>query len=361
MTLLLQAACAVAIGYQLIALLACLRQITRREPTPTHPLPPVSVLKPLHGPVNAEAMESHRGQTGVEFELLPGAHSDDPAHGPDSVTTSTLTPNPKVGKLIDLAARARHPVLVVNDADIVVPPGYLVSVTAPLADPSVGLVTCLYRGRPADAPGVWEALAIATDFAPNALVAPLVGVREFGLGSTLALRASDLAAIGGFASLSDWLADDYQLGKRITALGKRVHLSKTVVETVIPRQSWAAAWHHQVRWARTIRLSRGAYAGLPVTFATLWALAAAAAGLWTLAGAAIAARMAVVAAAALFLRCPVTARWWWLAPLRDLSGVAVWIAGLTGNTVRWGGIWLTIEPGGRICSEHSASRSVHLK
>ena len=40
--------------------------------------------------------------------------------------------------LAELARRARYAVLLVNDSDIVVEPGYLRAVTAPLADPGVG-------------------------------------------------------------------------------------------------------------------------------------------------------------------------------------------------------------------------------
>ncbi len=57
---------------------------------------------------------------------------------------------------------------------------------------------------------------------PSALVAPLVGVNEFGLGSTLAFRKKTLQRIGGFEAIADYIADDYQLGKRISRLGKQV-------------------------------------------------------------------------------------------------------------------------------------------
>ena len=44
-------------------------------------------------------------------------------------------------------------------------------------------------------------------------------------------------------------------------------------------RNWRDVWPHQVRWARTIRVSKFAgYLGLPVTFATVWALVAACAG-----------------------------------------------------------------------------------
>ncbi|MBZ5645338.1 MAG: hopanoid biosynthesis associated glycosyl transferase HpnI, partial [Acidobacteriia bacterium] len=38
-------------------------------------------------------------------------------------------------------------------------------------------------------------------------------------GSTLAFRRSDLKAIGGFEAFLDYLADDYEIGNCIVALG----------------------------------------------------------------------------------------------------------------------------------------------
>ena len=90
------------------------------------------------------------------------------------------------------------------------------AVTAPLADPRVGLVTCLYRAAAESPAARLEALGIATEFAPSVLVARLLGVAEFALGSTMALRAETLREIGGFEAIAGYLADDYQLGSRIS-------------------------------------------------------------------------------------------------------------------------------------------------
>ena len=107
-------------------------------------------------------------------------------------------------------------------------------------------------------------------------MARLVGVDEFAMGSTMAFRRADLDRIGGFAAIADYLADDYQLGHRLHALGLKCVLSDVIVER-ISAGSWSDIWAHQVRWARTIRVSKFAgFLGLPVTFATLWAVVAAA-------------------------------------------------------------------------------------
>ena len=211
-------------------------------------------------------------------------------------------------------------------------------------------MTCLYRAEADDWPSRFEALAIATDFAPSTLVAPFVGVSEFGLGSTLAFRRADLDRIGGFASIANYLADDYQLGRKLHSLGLRNLISKVVVSTRLSAESWRAASKHQLRWARTIRLSRGGgYAGLPVTFATLWAVLAAACGLWSVAAALLAIRFAMAMTCGWFVLGSADVwKYWYLIPVRDLWGVAIWAAGLFGDTVEWRGRRLRLDAEGRI-------------
>jgi len=112
----------------------------------------------------------------------------------------------------------------VNDSDIVVSPATSGRVTAPLANPQVGLVTCLYRAASDSWASRAEALGIATEFAPSVLVARLLGVAEFALGSTMVFRAKELESIGGFDALRDYLADDYQLGPPHHRLGFRMRV-----------------------------------------------------------------------------------------------------------------------------------------
>ena len=339
--------------YQLVATAACWRFLRQPRRQPNFQ-PPISILKPIRGldPGFYDAIASHATQQYPVFEILFGvADPADPsipaierlrAEYPQVairlIHTTTVTPNRKAGALIDLAREARYDVMLVNDSDIGVPQHYLRDVAAPLADPAIGLVTCLYRAEAQTFAGKMEALGISTDFAPSTLVAPLVGVNEFGLGSTLAFRRSDLASTGGFEAIAAYLADDYQLAKRITTgLGKRAWLSHVIVDTSLQASGWGEVWRHQVRWHRTIRVSRpGGYLGLPITFASVWAVAAMLAG-WPIIGlAALATRYVMVLASGVAtLRCPIAQRYWLLAPLRDWFGAAVWLAGCFGNTVRW--------------------------
>jgi len=360
----LGAICAAAAAYQILALIACFSHLRRQDPLPSS-RPGVSILKPVYGADDHfwPAILSHAQIQYANFEILFGVaslvdsavafiarlQSEFPAVDIRLVQVSSEAPNGKVGSLIDLARQARYPVLVVNDSDIVVPTGYLDRLVGPLEDHSTGLVTCLYRAGADTFATKWEALGIATDFAPSALVAPLVGVNEFGLGSTLAFRKEDLDRIGGFESIAPYIADDYQLGKRISASGKRVHLSSMPVETHLGAATWKSVWEHQVRWARTIRLSRGAYLGLPITNASLWAVFAFLHGWDHVAAGLLLFRLITGLTAGLaILRDPITARYWWLMPFRDLYAFGVWVAGATGAEVTWRGKRLLLDEEGRI-------------
>jgi len=353
-----------AILYQCLAIFASLRQLRRRKPAAW--TDGVSVLKPLRGldPNTSEAFVSQVEQKHPEFEVLFAARDAvDPAlsevkrlvsehpHAPvQFFSGGPKTLNRKVGLLEELSSHARYPLRVVNDSDIKVDPDYLLEVTAPLADPQVGVVTCLYRVKAHNLLAAWEALGIMTDFMPSTMVAQLIGVREFGLGSTLAFRATDLEKAGGFAAIADFIADDYQLAKGITGLGKRVVLSTYVVETTLGDATWLGVWRHQLRWARTIRLSKGAgYSGLPITQAGLWIAAALLCGALPVAILLAALRVfSALTAGGLVLKSPLAAAFCWLSPLWDLYSFAIWLASYCGKTVRWRDRTLTIGPKGRI-------------
>jgi ceramide glucosyltransferase len=178
-------------AYQLFAIFACLEY--RRKHLPSRQTL-ISVLKPVRGADgNLEAALASHSKLKGDYELLCGVSSlDDPAVAiikkfpkAQVVECKAVTPNAKVGVLIDLVKAARQDIIIVNDSDICVEPDYL-RVVAPLADSKVGLVTCLYRAVGDTFPARFEALGVATDFAPSTLVARLVGVDEFAMGSTLA-------------------------------------------------------------------------------------------------------------------------------------------------------------------------------
>ncbi len=358
-----------ATAYYCLVMIAAACWRPARAPATTHSGPPLSILKPIHGrdPRFYEAILSHAVQDYPEYEILFGVNTPhDPALEDierlkrefpglpiEVIVVSTTAPNAKAGVLAELARRARHGLLLVNDSDIVVEPGYLRAVTAPLDDPGVGLVTCLYRAAAESPASRCEALGIATEFVPSVLVARLLGVAEFALGSTMVFRAEALERIGGFGAIANYLADDYQLGSRIAQLGYRIEFAPVVVETDLGGESWAQTWRHQLRWSRTIRVSRpSGYYGYVVTHATLWSLVALAAHQWQAATAALAVRvLAGVWVGAGILGDRKVLRDFWVIPLRDLFGFAVWAAGVFGDSVQWRDRRLKLRPDGRIFDE----------
>jgi ceramide glucosyltransferase len=350
------------IAYNLLAIAGAIRFRGKRVVADFTPA--VSILKPLRGR-DAHfyaAIRSHATQQYPQFELIFGtADPHDPAiddierlraEFPDVpirvVNTRNDAPNGKVGSLEVLAGEANFDVLLVNDGDILVEPDYLRRVVGLLVDEQIGLVTCLYRGHGSSFPSRAEALGIATEFAPSVLVARLLSASGFALGSTMALRVSDLSAIGGFAAIREFLADDYQLGARIAALGKRIAMSDTVVETNLGAGSWKDVWTHQIRWSRTIRVSRPAgYYGYIVTQATLWSIVAAGFGYWKTALTGLIIRL--IAAAFAMRAVGASDGLAILAvPLRDLFGFAVWAAGIAGHKVEWRDIRFQLLADGRI-------------
>jgi len=352
-----------------------------RSARPAQMLPPVSILKPLKGtdPDIYESFRSHCLEDYPEYEIIFGVA--DPA---DPVVASVealqrefsgypirlvvcpedLGPNVKVSNLEQMLRTARYEHLIVNDSDIRVEPDYLRRVMAPLVrepnavDPAkaerVGMVTCLYRGVAARTFGSrLESLGISTDFCPSVLAShQLENGLHFGLGSTLAFRRADLDRIGRFRAIVDFLADDYELGRRIAGLGLEVRLSDVVVETHLPAYDLRGFLAHQLRWARGVRDSRpGGYFGLVTTFGLMWALlnliaTQGASWSWDMLGMVVLLRLAVALGIGhTVLRDRHLLRHLWLFPVRDLIGVAVWVASLVGHTVTWRGDHFELRKG----------------
>jgi ceramide glucosyltransferase len=334
-------------------------------------LPPVSILKPLKGadPEMYESFRSHCLQNYAEYEIIFGVSDpEDPAieivkrlQGEFSgysirfvVCPELLGTNVKVSNLAQMLPEARYQHLIVNDSDIRVEPDYLRRIMPPLADSRVGMVTCLYRGVPGDTLGSrLEALGVGTDFCPSVLAArQLEGGIRFGLGSTLAFRRTELEKIGGFISIVDHLADDYELGKRMANLGLKVELSDVVVETFLPAYGMNDFLAHQLRWARGVRGVRGGgYIGLVFTFGIFWALLALFASqgaflAWFVAAVVFLLRFAVAfRVGGKILHDRQALRYAWLIPLRDLIAVGVWIASFVGQTVTWRGRRFNLREG----------------
>jgi len=301
--------------------------------------------------------------------------------------------NAKVAKLAQLEKLAAHDVILISDADVRVPADFLSNFVAPFheisppsvvgpassllesgrleACPTIGLVNCFYRlANPSTTAMQWEAVAINADFWSQVLQSQTLKPLDFALGAAILMRRSALVNIGGFAALADCLADDYQLGNRISKAGHRIALCPVVVECWDAPQDWARVWKHQLRWARTIRVCQPApYFFSILSNVTFWAI------LWFISDlprlsatlpqhansytAQVSFNLiasftlpwaAIVAPALILLRifqaCNLQRRFtpdrllvspFWLVPLRDLLNAALWEVAFAGNTIEWRG------------------------
>jgi ceramide glucosyltransferase len=375
-----------SLGYYVLCLYSAARFLSERKAagegaraTQSIPSgPPVSILKPLKGtdPEMYESFRSHCLQDYPDYEISFGINDPrDPARElverlqqefPQipihlMICAKNLGSNTKVSNLAQMLPHAKYENILVNDSDIRVQPDYLRKVVTPLSDARIGLVTCLYRGVASPTLGSrMEAIGISTDFAAGVLAArQLEGGISFGLGSTLAFRRRDLETIGGFEAIVDYLADDYEIGRRMAEHGLVVNLSDVIVETFLPAYRLRQFVEHQLRWGRAVRDSRRwGYLGLVVTFGLPWAVLALvlSGGVlwgWALLAAVMGMRVAVALVVGWsVLRDRHLARLLPLLPLRDVVALLVWMASLFGDTVVWRGEAFVLKDGrlGRVGS-----------
>jgi len=328
------------------------RKQIRSIPDNAH-LPPVSVLKPVHG-LEArlkENIESFFRQGYPDYEILFAAdEANDAALGvvrevcaryphirSRVLVTGAPWPNPVVYAFHCMAEAAAHDILVTTDSDVEVSPSYLREIVPPLLDPQVGMVTCVYRGK--NAAGFFSgltAIGMSVEMTAGVLVANLLEGMKFGLGPTTVVRKDSLASIGGYSALRDYIAYDFAIGNLMAKAGYRVVLSGHVIDHVVNQTSFRRMWQNQLRWAQTTRYSRpkghfGSGLIFAMPYGLLGFLAAGLLGHWgigsLLLGAAVLNRLAEAWLVGwTVVRDPQIWRAPWLYPLRDLLGFLVWVA-----------------------------------
>ncbi len=342
-----------------------------RRPAAPKDQPPVSILIPVRG-VDGDAPGtwiSFCRQEYPDYEVLFGVmDADDPAiplleqvvaDHPGRArlfhTREKLGVNYQISNLIHLRRQARHEMLIIADSDIRVGPDYLATVTAPLADPTVGMVTCPYIARhPKSVGSALASLNRCVDFIPQILIArDLWKGLTFALGPTMATRQKVLDSFGGLEQVVNRIGSDFHLGRMTSESGYRVEFSRYVLENDGGTEGIGTVWKREQRWARTNRINKGAlyytmifsgglfYAVLALPFAVTvapWLLPIALAG--------IATRLLQGALSALRMGAPGLLPWLLLLPVRDAMSLAIWAAGAVGNRIYWRGRVLALQPGG---------------
>ncbi len=372
-----------------MAVAAAIRFAQRREETCRTPpsfLPPVSVLKPLHGaePGLRESIESFFQQDyPASYELLFCARHEEDAGLQIAREVAALhpgqpvrilvcgepeLPNPKMYSLSVMSEAAAFSHLVTSDADARVRPDYLLRCIQSLAPGhrehgrQVELASCLYAGR-VDHGSLFthmDAAGKSVEMGSGVLVADMLSGTDFALGVTMILNKQAFADAGGYSDLGHHWAEDFVLGHRLRALGRGVEMSTHVIQLVVADLGFLRSFRDQLRWMQSTRRSRPwGHLGTGLTFALPFGLLGfvveAAQGRW--------------AAALLFLCFAVFHRTLQalvllrvlrsehlslhtaIYPLRDLLGFLVWCCSYLPADTRYHGTRFRIMPDGRLRAE----------
>lgn len=262
--------------------------------------------------------------------------------------------NHQISNLMHLLEAAQHEIVIFADSDIRVTPDYLHAVTAPLADPTIGVVTCGYCDRdPKFLGAALASLGRCTEFIPSVLLArSMDGGLKFSLGPTIATRKSVLDKFGGLQKVVNRIGSDYHIGNMATEVGYRVELSKYVLDNDCGRETVKQVFLRELRWARTIRINRGAqYYGLGLSYGTVYCIP-----LILLSGfqswavivslATVTLRLIQALVAIYSMSRPKLVWWLWSLPIRDVMNFVIWVGGAFGQSIYWRGRRLRIQPGG---------------
>jgi ceramide glucosyltransferase len=322
--------------------------------------PPVSNLKPIRG-MDPDAYENFASLCKQDYpdyellfavgegddavlQLLEKLQQDFPERSIRVVRVSGHTaPNDKVVKLSRLVEEAKNEVLVINDSDVRVQPNYLRTIVAPLRDPRVGAVTCLYVSTHEDTLiQKLQSVGMICDFYPGILVARELDGVKFTLGPTIATTRKHLAGFGGYPAIQNRPADDLLVGRLIAEQGLQVELLPYAIEVVADFHSFSQFFFKRLRWMTVMRHMRPwGHLGLFFTHGLLWSLAAVAVR--------PAAAVALVYLGGYFL-VRVALTWligvwglrqkgiWskiYLIPVWDAWALLIWLLSFTQRTIRW--------------------------
>ncbi len=334
--------------------------------------PPVTVLKPVRG--LEKDLKLNLGSICIQdypkYQVVYSVQDpEDPAFpileeiqkevGSEcvSVVISTVQAgaNGKVNNLLGAIEQARHEIIIISDSDTHLRPDYIESIVAPLSNPDVGCVCTLFKVTRAEK---WfekmELLTINADFIPSVIFAEVTGASNACLGPSLAIGRGTLQELGGLESLTDYLVEDYELGRRVWSSGKKMVLLPYLIDVVVDLENWHQWWNHQVYWDQNTYLAQpwpfiATILIRAVPFALLFAIGRGGdiLGLAVLAGA-IALRLLTAAITLKKLGDTEGLRSLYLLPLRDTVGLIFWLLAFTKRTVVWRDVEFRLTGNGKM-------------
>lgn len=261
--------------------------------------------------------------------------------------------NPKISKLAQMARVARHENWVVADAEAMLDRTFTESFRNEWTVSGASVLTAGYRIEGTKTvPQRLDAMSVLLTLWPGLELVRMFGRIRFTLGACTAVKRSDLMELGGWAAFGDDLAEDHQLGKRLTSGGRKVRLSHAVLRLESDPMSLNQYWRHQVRVAATYRAATPAgAAGLiftrGITAGILLLLLHPGIESFILLLVAWGVRVALAVRMTRRVGAPVPGLVW-TVPFADVVETAAWVVAWFTNRVWWGGKWRPITFRGRL-------------
>jgi ceramide glucosyltransferase len=271
-----------------------------------------------------------------------------------------LVPNPKISKLMQMTKRARNDRWVIADSEAILDEGFTKAFRTEWVESASSVMTAGYRfiGLESAAQRLDASSTLVTLW-PGLEMVRMFDRLRFTLGACTGVRRSDLEKMGGWEVLGNDLAEDRELGRRLSEQGETVGLSRAVLSLESDSMSWLDYWRHQVRVAVTYRvatpagaagmiLTRGITAGLLLLLVHPGVPA-----LMFLA-------LAIAVRVGLAVRMQRHVAWTipglgWIIPVADVVETAAWVVSWFTRHVWWGGKPHGVSWRGKLQESHSAS------
>ena len=285
----------------------------------------------------------------AEFFACENMRAQHPARQIDVVACERdRATNPKISKFIQMAPHAQHAHWLLTDSEAMPVADFIENFRREWSASGADAQTAGYRfANLRDFPQTLDASPALLTLWPGLMLA---GKITFTLGACTGVKAEDIRALGGWEILGSDLAEDHRLGALLSANGRTIRLSRSVLTLDSDPMSWRELLRHQHRVAVTYRCATPAGAlGLPVLHTLGFAALAVALHppFWKWAALILLARIATAAAFSRALKFPIPT-----LPLAVVKSAilesAMWLFAWLPSRVWWAGRWRRVGWRGRL-------------
>ena len=334
-------------------------------------LPPISVFKPLKGIDNQldENLRSFFKLDYPRYELIFGINDlDDPAIAEVKklqreypqirsrliVNEFRVGPNPKVNNLYNMYPYANYDYFIISDSNVRVDCDYLRRMAAEMVSEKVGLVTSVIRGINTNSIGsILENLHLNTFIASNIYTVKRLFNISITIGKSMLFRRETLERIGGIKVLTDYLAEDHVLGRKIANLGLEIRTASSCINTVNNGWKFGDFINRHLRWA-TMRRHVNIWHYLaevfsnPILFALFYLMKNPDFLGTALFISVYISKSLIDLSAGKSMRADIKSYLYFLTPIKDLIIIGIWIVPFFNFTINWRGNFFIVSRNTRL-------------